>query len=323
LLFPDLCPYFLGEDHRVIMINASRSFSIGWNRLPGIGCIIGLAIGAFGCGGVDEAKKDSAAETATALEQKEKRPVRTMNLALGNVVYFARDLGFAVKNDAGAFVDGAKIATRIENQLHGMRELYRQEIAKNEDLTGSLIVQFRVAPNGDVSEVREHAGRMLDGQFKKAVANQAATWSFPDLVAENLEVTCPLLFVQEGMDITTLVRWEKSLEDGSVKTASINPAAVRPQSKSAAAPAPATTAAPMTPPRAPLRSEAKEYRIKYAATLRKDPNFAAPTLLTFTIGTRVTVLGRQGDWLEVRSRAEGPTGFIRKEFVTPIEVARQ
>jgi hypothetical protein len=122
-----------------------------------------------------------------------------------------------------------------------------------------------------------------------------------------------------------LVRWEKSLEDGSIKTASINPAAVRPQSsKTAAAPAPAATAASVTPPRAPLRSsEAKEYRIKYAATLRKDPNFAAPTLLTFTIGTRVTVLGRQGDWLEVRSRAEGPTGFIRKEFVTPIEVTRQ
>jgi hypothetical protein len=307
-----------------IMINASRNFSIGWNRLAGIGCVIGMAMGAFGCGGVDETKEDSAAATATALEQKEKRPVRAMNLALGNMVYFARDLGFAVKNDAGAFVDGAKIATRIENQLHGMRELYRQEIAKNEDLTGSLIVQFRVAPNGAVSEVREHAGRMLDGQFKKAVANQAATWSFADLVAENLEVTCPLLFVQEGMDITTLVRWEKSLEDGSIKTASINPAAVRPQSsKPAAAPAPAATAS-VPPPRAPLRSaEAKEYRIKYAATLRKDPNFAAPTLLTFTIGTRVTVLGRQGDWLEVRSRAEGPTGFIRKEFVTPIEVTRQ
>ena len=261
-----------------IMINASRNFSIGWSRFAGIGCVIGLAMGAFGCGGVDEAKEDSA-----------------------------------------------EIAARIENQLHGVRELYRREIAQNEDLAGALIVQFRVSASGDVSEVREHAGRMLDGRFKKAVANQAAAWSFADLVAENLEVTCPLLFVQEGMDITTLVRWEKSLEDGSIKTVSINPAAVRPQSsKPAAAPAPAATAASVTPPRAPLRSsEAKEYRIKYAAMLRKEPNFAAPTLLTFTIGTRVTVLGRQGDWLEVRSRAEGPTGFIRKEFVTPIEVARQ
>jgi hypothetical protein len=35
------------------------------------------------------------------------------------------------------------------------------------------------------------------------------------------------------------------------------------------------------------------------------------------------VLRRQGDWLEVRSRAEGPTGFIRKEFVTPMQLAHQ
>ena len=258
------------------------------------------------------------------MEQKEKRPVRAMNLALGNMVYFARDLGFAVKDDAGDSVDGAKVAARIENQLHEMRELYRQEIAKNEDLAGFLVVQFRVAPNGNVSEVREHAGRMLDGQFKKAVADHAATWSFADVVTENIEVTCPLLFVQEGMDITTLVRWEKSLEEGSIKTSSVKLASVRPQSnKPAAAPGAATTAAPATAPRATARSEGKEYRIKYAAMLRKDPNFSAPTLLTFTIGTKVTVLGRQGDWLEVRSRAEGPTGFIRKEFVAPTEVARQ
>jgi hypothetical protein len=42
-----------------------------------------------------------------------------------------------------------------------------------------------------------------------------------------------------------------------------------------------------------------------------------------TIGTKVTVLGKQGDWLEVRTTASGPTGFIRKEFVAPAEVAHQ
>jgi hypothetical protein len=279
---------------------------------------------ASGCGGFDEPHKEPAAGNGPALEQKEKRPVRAMNLALGNMVYFARDLGFAVKNDAGTSVDGAKIAARIENQLHGMRELYRQEIAHNEALAGSLIVQFRVRPNGEVSEVREQSGRMLDAQFKKSVVDQTATWSFTDVATENLQVTCPLLFVQEGMDITTLIRWERSLEDGSIKAASVKPAAVRPQStKQAAASATAITPVTVTAPPPTMRSEGKEFRIRYAATLRKDPNFSAPILMTFTIGTRVTMLRRQGDWLEVRSRTEGPTGFIRKEFVMPIEVARQ
>jgi hypothetical protein len=88
--------------------------------------------------------------------------------------------------------------------------------------------------------------------------------------------------------------------------------------------APAVSA-PVAPPaqRAVMKTDAKEFQIKYATSLRKDPNFSAPSLLTFTIGTKVTVLRRQGDWLEVRSRAEGPTGFIRKEFVTPIQLAHQ
>jgi hypothetical protein len=71
------------------------------------------------------------------------------------------------------------------------------------------------------------------------------------------------------------------------------------------------------------KADAKEFHIKYATSLRRNPNFSAPSLATFTIGTKVTMLGRQGDWLEVRSTPHGPTGFIRKEFVTPIEVARQ
>jgi hypothetical protein len=35
------------------------------------------------------------------------------------------------------------------------------------------------------------------------------------------------------------------------------------------------------------------------------------------------VLNKQGDWLEVRSTNNGPTGFIRKEFVVPVDVARK
>jgi hypothetical protein len=168
-----------------------------------------------------------------------------------------------------------------------------------------------------VSHLRELGGRMFDADFKKLVASQAGAWSFAEIVNENLEVTCPLLFVHEGMDITTLIQWEKSLASGSVQTA-----VVQAENSGTPVAAKAPTAAAMSAVRSP-KSEPKEFQIKYAASLRKDPNFSAPTLLTFTIGTKVSVLGRQGDWLEVRSRPEGPVGFIRKEFVKPLEIARQ
>jgi hypothetical protein len=301
------------------MANDNHDWRMGWKGLVGIAsCGIGLVVVYFGYGiGTESPKKNAAAEVTPAADQKDKRPVRAMNLALGNMVYFAHDLGFSVKNDAGTAVDPSKIAARIENQLHGMRSLYRQEIAKNTALAGNLVLQFHVSQSGEVSQVRELSARLNDAEFKKAAIAQAASWSFAELVSENLEVTCPLLFVHEGMDITTLVQWEKSVEASVVKTTVARPTA-------APVHAPAVLA-PVAPPaqRAVMKTDAKEFQIKYATSLRKDPNFSAPSLLTFTIGTKVTVLRRQGDWLEVRSRAEGPTGFIRKEFVTPIQLAHQ
>jgi hypothetical protein len=34
-------------------------------------------------------------------------------------------------------------------------------------------------------------------------------------------------------------------------------------------------------------------------------------------------LRKQGEWLEVRSTDNGPSGFIRKEFITPDEVVHK
>jgi hypothetical protein len=63
------------------------------------------------------------------------------------------------------------------------------------------------------------------------------------------------------------------------------------------------------------------YQIKYATLLRKEPNFTAPALTSFTIGTKVMLQKKLGDWLEIRSADGSQTGYIRKEFVTPLEVS--
>ncbi len=298
-------------------MNRKNDWPVGINGFVGIvSCVIGLGVIYFGYGiGTESPKKNAAAEPVPAAQPDRRRPVRAMNLALGNMVYFAQDLGFLVKNAKGAAVNVTKIAARIESRLLGIRELYRQEIGKNPALAGSLTLSFNVGPTGEVSQVREISSRLNDGEFKRAVAAEMSKWSFAEIVGENLKVTCPLLFVHEGMDITTLVHWEKSLGNPTDK-----PALARSIDGAGQVSAPAL-AKPITAPLA--KPAGRKFQIKYATSLRREPDFSAVSLARFTIGTKVTVLGKQGDWLQVRSSDNNTTGYIRKEFVMPAGVARK
>ena len=308
-----------------------RNWPLNLKSLVGIvGCTFGLGVVYFGYGvGTESPKKEAAAKPSVPVQRDVKKPVRAMNFALGNMVFFAQDLGFSATSFKDNAVDASKIAARIESQLQGVRELYRAGIIKNPNLAGSMMLQFNIAPSGEVNQVREISSRINDSEFKKAIIAEAANWSFAELVSENLSVTCPLLFVHQGMDITTLVQWElsvgnlgeKAAQDRVASNPMPSPQARAPQS-AAAAMVPAKPAA-IVPAAASAKPEGKVFQIKYPTSLRKDPNFSSPSLATLTIGTRVAVLQKQGDWLEVRSTDNSPIGFIRKEFVTLVEVARK
>jgi hypothetical protein len=307
--------------------NINQNWPINIKSLAGIlGCLLGLGIVYFGFGIGTETPKKEATAGASATAQKDlKRPVRSMNLALGNMVFFAQDLGFRVTSVKNGAVDTNKIAARIESQLQGVRELYRSEIIKNPDLAGSMTLQFNITPSGEVSQVKESSSRLNDAEFKKAVIAETSKWSFSELVSEDLNVTCPLLFVHQGMDITSLVQWEKITGDGGEKPAlaKVTSNSSRQSIPSQTSLAGALKSKPVTAPPTAAQADpdGKVFQIKYATSLRKEPNFTSPSLATFTIGTKVFVLQKQGDWLEVQSTNNGPVGFIRKEFVTLVEIA--
>jgi hypothetical protein len=293
-------------------------------------CAIGLAVIYFAFGVNNEPiKKDATASVKPTEEDQRHRPVRAMNLALGNMVFFAHDLGFTVKTAKDTPLDSSKIATRIENQLQDLRETYRQESVDNPALVGTIVLQLNVGPLGEVSQVKEISSLIADAEFRKKVMAEAYTWSFTDLVSEPVVVSCPLLFVREGMDITTLVQWEKALGHLAERT---NPSrvavAVKPPVKSAEPPpAAAAKSSPVKPvqaaPSVSEKSDAKIFQIKYPTSLRKDPNFSSSSLVTFTIGTKVAVINNRGDWWEVKTTDDRFSGYIRKEFVTPVDVARK
>jgi Bacterial SH3 domain len=307
---------------------------LGLKGIVGVmSCVIGLVVVYFGFGvGTESPKREASASVSSAALDQRQKPIRAMNVALGNMVFLAQDLGFSVRNAKNGVTDASKISTRIESQLQGIRELYRQEVANNPTLAGGMILQFNVAPSGEISQVQELSSRLNDSDFKRAILAEVSRWSFADIVDDNLTVACPLLFVHEGMDITTLVRWEKFLGNFGDKAAMSRPAAnPAPTQQAKATEGPATaagatkTALLTSEKKGPTAGakEAKEFQIKYPTALRKYPNFTSDSLVTFTTGTKVSVLNKQGDWLEVRSTNGGPTGFIRKEFVVPVEVAHK
>lgn len=312
----------------MFMTRTNREWPMGVKGWVGIAsCVLGLGVVYFGYGiGTESPKKTAGAELTAPSQPSSNRPVQAMNLALGNMVFFAHDLGFNAKTVNNGPHDPAKLTVRLENQLQELRKIYREEATNNPSLVGGITLQIHIDPSGEVSRVKELASVIADSEFRKTVVAEAYKWSFVDIVAEPVIVSCSLLFVREGMDITTLVQWEKALGHLTDKN---NPTRATAAGKQNAATEVAAAAKPnnaTAPIHAAERAKAKPvpriFQIKYATSLRPNPNFSSAPLTSFTIGTKVAVINRQGDWLEVKTTDNRFTGYIRKEFVTPVDVVR-
>lgn len=274
--------------------------------------------------------KTGTAEEDSSREAKQNKPKLAWNIALGNVVVVAPDLGFNAKALKTGHVEASKIAARLESLLQGVRELYRQESERNPILMGGILLQLTVSPSGDVTNVKELVSRIADGEFKKAVLAEVSKWTFPEIITDNTTITCPLLFVREGMDITTIVHWEKTLgqfsEQSAIGTtnaqvtqqsqAQDNPKGRKPVTKTASNKARAEQNVEIKP-------SSRVYQIKYPTAVREEPNFESFSVGKLIAGTKVTVISARGDWVEIRADETGLAGFIRKELVTPVELTQE
>jgi Bacterial SH3 domain len=79
-----------------------------------------------------------------------------------------------------------------------------------------------------------------------------------------------------------------------------------------AAPAPRT---------APSGAELGVYQTIRATSVYEQPSASSRVLSQINRGTRVNVVKSSGDWLEVRSKRNNPTGFIRRDDVTFVSKA--
>ena len=305
-------------------------------------CVLGVALIFFAFSvGTKRSKKASPVEReASGAEPARKKPARAWNIALGNVVVVAPELGLSVKPAKGLAPEQSKVVARIESQLQRLRQIYRHESEKNPGLMGSMTLQFMVEPSGGVTKVKEVSSRLSNSDFKKMVIAAVSQWSFRDIIANGATIQCPLLFVPEGMDITTLVQWEKSFgQNGEIGAAAVTHtkagpvkpvvSSSNPQSKITENNRQSETATKSKitgAEKAPRERAAKPssiQQLKFATSLRKEPNFSSSSVAKLSVGSRVSLLGSRGDWLEVREESTGQSGFIRQEFINFPEPAKK
>ena len=181
-------------------------------RLPTaiVAALLSLALIVLAFAKVGKLSPAAPADRSGAPGEERKTAGPTWNVALGNVVVLAPELGLRVDTPDQAEGDPLRIAAVIETQMLDLRRLYRQESETNPDLAGSLELQIKVGPSGSVAEVKITSTSIPDGDFRKTVIAEVSKWEFQDEVPQGTIVRCPLLFVLQGMDITTLINWEKA-----------------------------------------------------------------------------------------------------------------
>jgi hypothetical protein len=132
-------------------------------------------------------------------------------VALGNVVVLAPALGLTATFPGQNSIEAARIAAKLETQLTNLRQLYRQESENDPALLGSVTLQLILGNSGHAEQVKVLSAQFKNKEFLKVAAAEAAKWSFAEIAPAGTVIETPLLFVREGMDITTLLNWEKAL----------------------------------------------------------------------------------------------------------------
>jgi hypothetical protein len=167
-------------------------------------------------------KPEIAQPNSASGEKQDSKPNTPWNLALGNVVVLAPELGLNASAPDKEKIEPARIAARIEGQLINLRQLYREQSQSDPALLGALTLQLTLGDTGQVTEVAVLSALLKDENFRNAVVAEVTKWNFGEIAPEGTVIDCPLLFVREGMDIATVLNWERSLRNPGEEYAPAN-----------------------------------------------------------------------------------------------------
>ena len=217
--------------------------------------------------------------------------------------------------------------------LARLHRTYSRWADANGDLMGSLLLKLTVDATGKVVSVDSLASHVTNTTFTKTVMDDVRKWKFPKAGVEAAEITVPLLFVPKGMDPETVVQWERkvrSAQEGETPAGDLRAATKAPISTVGES---TPTALPSVPP-AVQPSATKSSTVHLAkpkteevliavktnrsVAIRENPRFSAKTVHEVDEDTQLSIVETKGDWLKVKIAGAGFMGFVRKEFVSPI-----
>jgi hypothetical protein len=150
---------------------------------------------------------------------------------------------------------------------------------------------------------------------------------------EAAEITVPLLFVPKGMDPETVVQWERKVRSaqegetpaGDLRAATKAPISTVGESTPTALPSvtpavqPSTTKSSAVHLAKPKTEEVLiAVKTNRSVAIRENPRFSAKTVHEVDEDTQLSIVETKGDWLKVKIADAGLMGFVRKEFVSPI-----
>ncbi len=220
---------------------------------------------------------------------------------------------------------------------------------RNQELMGSVSLKLMVDASGNVVRVEPVNAQINNPSFIQTVMDDVREWKFPNGGTEAAEIIVPLLFIPRGMDPEMIVQWERKVRSGPRDNSPERPLLVAPVlpvisgsdklvERATATPVQdqqkAIAATPSAPPIAPKTSavakaaaaakpkaEAKPLPVVIAnrqLAIRDNPRYSANSVREVEEATQLSILESHGDWLKVRTAQGGVTGFIRKEYVSPI-----
>jgi hypothetical protein len=224
------------------------------------------------------------------------------------------------------------VAVRHLARLHRTYSAWYQS---DEDLMGSLQLKLKIDALGKVVSIHPETSYLANASFSDAVMAEVRNWKFPKGVLDGAEITVPLLFVPKGMDPSTAVQWERNIrrteeqEKIPIVLPIANNSPVSKEVNHASKPVPPATDA-SRPERIQAsslrrqepRTEKEElgvFKTNQSVALREKPRFSSKTVHEVDRDTELTVLANEGDWLKVKLAAANSVGFVRKEFVAPID----
>jgi hypothetical protein len=219
-------------------------------------------------------------------------------------------------------------------QLARLHRTYSNWADRNHELMGILLLKLTVDARGTVVRVDPVASHVTNPNFTKTVMADVSKWKFPKGAVEAAEITIPLLFVPKGMDPDTVVQWERKVR--SAQEFETSPAGL-----GVADTSPISTVSEAIPKSLPSVSSSGQTNTTRSSTvrfakpntekealivvktnrpvsIRENPRFSGKRVHEVDGDTQLSIVESRGDWLKVKLADARFIGFVRKEFVSPI-----